>query len=295
MENSKMAFDWIQLKEGLLKKVIQKGNEGKRPRFWSEIMGKVIKFPLGSDQEDSVLLPEENTTENLSLFRIGFGNDEWTRILELCVQLMDEGEVSQFRAKTRNGEWLGFQLYLDEIVSQAPTMPCWDRAEVITVSKQLKEQGISLYRGKRIIDSFYFFGRALKLLIPLEVRLTHELARNPENKDEETIRLKDDITSLVASMYNNLAACQLAVSHDRHVVYLCDQVLERTPTDLKAIYRKASALFGLKQFQDCFDVVKIGLTLDPTNKAIGTLERQVFAACKEQEKTFAQGIKKFFN
>ncbi|KAK4025800.1 FK506-binding protein-like [Daphnia magna] len=290
-----MTFEWIQLKEGLLKKIIQKGKEGKRPRFWSEVTGKLIKFPLGSNQDNSVLLPEENTTENLSLFRIGVAHDELTRILELCIQLMDEGEVSQFRAKTRNGEWIEFQLYLYEIVSQAPPMPDWDRSEVIRVSKQLKEKGVSLHRGKQIIDSFYFFGRALKLLIPLEVRLTHDLSRNPENKDEETIRLKDEITSLVASIYNNLAACQLAAAHYRHVVYLCDQVLERTPTDLKAIYRKASALFGLKQFQDSFDVVKIGLALDPTNKAIVTLERQVVAACNEQEKTFVKGIKKFFH
>ncbi|KAI9563336.1 hypothetical protein GHT06_010797 [Daphnia sinensis] len=264
-----MAFEWIQLKDGLLKKIIQKGIEGKRPRFWSEVMGKVIKFPTDSEQENSLPFPEENATENLSLFRIGVANDEWTRILELCIQLMDEGE--------------------------APTLPNWDREEVIKVSKQLKEQGISLHREKQIIDSFYFFGRALKLLIPLEVRLTHELARNPENKDEETIRLKGEITSLVASMYNNLAACQLAEAHYRHVIYLCDQVLERTPTDVKAIYRKASALFGLKQFQDSFDVVKIGLALDPTNKAIVALKRQVVAACNEQEKTFAQGIKKFFH
>lgn len=239
-----MTFEWIQLKEGLRKKMIEKGNEGKRPRFWSQVEGKVIRFPLGSDQENPMLLPEENATETFSLFRIGVAHDERSRILELCLELMEEGEVSQFRAKTRNEEWIGFQLYLHGIVSQAPLVPSWDISEVIEVSKQLKEQAVSLHREKKIIDSFYVFGRGLKLLIPSEVRLTYQLARNPEIKDEETIKLKEEVTSLVASAYNNLAACQLAATHYKHVLYLCDQVLERTSTDLKAIYRKASALMG---------------------------------------------------
>jgi hypothetical protein len=238
-----MTFEWIEIKKGLSKKVIDKGNEGKRPRFWSLINGKVIKFQQRSDEENPI--PE--TTEELSMLRIGVAHDEWFRIIELCFQLMDECEVSQFRAITREAACITFELHLISIVSQASPIPCWVVSEVIEVSKQLKGQGVALHREKKIIDSFYVFAQALKLLIPLEVRLIKQLADNRERKDEAEV-LKKEITSSVASMYNNLAACQLVEANYGHVVFLCDQVLERVPSDSKAIYRKASALLGILSY-----------------------------------------------
>lgn len=236
-----MTFEWIEMKKDLAKKVVEKGHQGKRPRFWCQIDGKVITFQPGTEEGN----PIADTTEELSMFRIGVAHDEWSRILELCLQLMDEREVSLFRTKTREGECITFELHLISIISQASPIPCWEVSEVIQVSKQLKEQGITLHRDKKTIDSFYVFARALKLLIPLEVRLIKQLADNRENKDEEAEVLKKDVTALVASIYNNLAACQLVEANYRHVLHLCDQVLERAPSDPKAIYRKASALLGI--------------------------------------------------
>ena len=76
------------------------------------------------------------------------------------------------------------------------------------------------------------------------MRLIKQLADNCERKDEAEV-LKKEITSSAASMYNNLAACQLVEANYGHVIFLCDQVLERVPSDSKAIYRKASALLGI--------------------------------------------------
>ncbi|XP_046450206.1 FK506-binding protein-like [Daphnia pulex] len=233
-----MTFEWIEMKKDLAKKVIEKGHQGKRPRFWSQIDGKVIKFQPGTEEGN----PIADTTEQLSMFRIGVAHDEWSRILELCLQLMDEREASP--------------------------IPCWEVSEVIQVSKQLKEQ---------------------------EVRLIKQLADNRENKDEEAEVLKKDVTALVASIYNNLAACQLLEANYRHVLHLCDQVLKRAPSDPKAIYRKASALLGLRQFQDSLETVKMGLVLDPSNKAMQSLEKKANNYCIQQRNEFAKGMKKFFH
>lgn len=285
-----MTSEWIHLKKDLSKKIIVKGSEGQRPRFWSQVNGKITKFLQDSEE----IAVQSGPSEEFSGLRIGVAQDEWSRIVETCLQLMDEGEVSQFRTKMRDGVWIGFQIHIINIVLQPLLIPYWEMSEVIDVSKQLKITGISLYRDKRTIDSFHVFSRALKLVLPVESRLDKHIADNLEKKDEERDVLKKEISLLVASLYNNLAACQLANENYDHVLHLCNQALERNPSDAKTIYRKVSALIGLKQYQDALDVVKTGLALDPTNKAMKNLERKAANFCSQQDQGLVKGMKKFF-
>ena len=314
-----MMSEWIHLKKDFLKKIIVKGNEGQRPRFWSQVNVKISKFPQDSDLEEQISLPSESSSEEeFSGLRIGVPQDEWSRIVDICLLLMDEYEVSQFRTKTRDGGWIRFQIHLISIVHQPLLVPFWEVPEVMDVSKQLKELGISLYRDNRSIDSFHLFSRALKLVLPIEVRLTKQLADNAENKDEEKELWKKEISLQVTSLYNNLAACQLANENYSYVLHLCDQALERNQSDPKTVYRKVSALIGkfnvitylciyflvsfliyvqfkgLKQYQNALDVVKIGLALDPTNKAMQNLKKKAAYFCTQQEQGLVKGMKKFF-
>lgn len=233
-----VASEWIHLKKDFSKKVILNGNEGKRPRFWSEVDGKICKTIV-----DSTTLCSENW-EEFSKLRIGMASDEWSRLIETCLQLMNEGEVSEFRARTLEGKSIEFQINLINIVSQPALLPYWEVSEVIQVSKQMKDLAVLLHKEKKTIDSYYLFSRALKTLLPVEIKLTKQLANDAEKKDETKELLKENVTTTVASLYNNLAACQLLEANFGYALQLCDQALERTPSDLKAIYRKASALIG---------------------------------------------------
>ena len=51
---------------------------------------------------------------------------------------------------------------------------------------------------------------------------------------------------------------------------------------------------GLKQYQNALDVVKIGLALDPTNKAMQNLKKKAAYFCTQQEQGLVKGMKKFF-
>lgn len=222
--------DWSQLSPGLEKKAIQTGIRGKRPRFWSEVEISVDDTP----STEPLLTSEEGCTKVC----IGLALDESSRTLHTALQLMDEGEVSHFRAKKSDDSWTIFKLYLIRITELKPPLDCWDTEEIQRVAGQLKEQGISLFREKRIVDSFHLFSRSLKLVLPLEVRL------NTPKSVDSTIDFEHEIRQFVSSLYNNLAACQLEKKNHASVLYLCDQVLERNPKEVKAIYRKATALNG---------------------------------------------------
>jgi len=221
--------DWSQLAPGLEKKVIQAGIRGNRPRFWSE-----VEISVDGTPSPEPLLPSGDCTKVC----IGLSLDESSRTLHTALQLMDEGEVSHFRAKKSDDSWTIFKLHLLRIIELKPPLDCWDSEEVQRVAGQLKDQGISLFREKRIVDSFHLFSRSLKLVLPLEVRL-----KTPKSV-ETNIDFEREIRQFVSSLYNNLAACQLEKKNYASALYLCDQVLERNPNEVKAIYRKATALNG---------------------------------------------------
>lgn len=54
-------------------------------------------------------------------------------------------------------------------------------------------------------------------------------------------------------------------------------------------------LKGLRQFQDSLEMVKMGLVLDPSNKAMQSLEKKANNYCIQQKNEFAKGMKKFFH
>jgi len=150
---------------------------------------------------------------------------------------------------------------------------------LLSVIKDLKNRGVVLYQQKDIINSFNAFSQALKLAIPVEVKF---------NQNES------EIVCVVASLYNNLAACHLERNNYHQVVELCDQVIVRNPNDIKAVYRKSSALMGLANYPAALQCLEIGLRLDPTNKALRNLMLMTNNVLKQQDETMAQGMRKYF-
>lgn len=232
--------NWIQLGPRLEKKVIQTGTKGKRPKFWDEVDIKV---------DDSQSMDGERRV------RIGLAFDECSRTVQKALQLMDEYEVSQFRYQVLDGSEYSektFRLHLVRMVTNMPPLDAWSSEDLLRVTAELKEQGIVLYRDNKIIDSFHLFSRALKLILPLEVRIDRQLAGG-RTAEEGDSHCKAQLSTLIVALYSNLAACQLGSARHEETLYLCSQALERNPTDIKALYRKASALNGngLRIFVDC--------------------------------------------
>lgn len=51
---------------------------------------------------------------------------------------------------------------------------------------------------------------------------------------------------------------------------------------------------GLKRYQESLAAVELGLTLEPSNKALQTLKRSALSGLKDQEAYLVNGMRKFF-
>ena len=229
--------EWKQLNSTLSKYIITKGKPGERPRFWSEVEYNVTILKEEEDEDDQ--FPSVLATKT----KIGLGADEWSRLLELSLQLMDESEVSKFHAIIRSGERVAYKLHLVRIISNFPHVYQCSFQMILPVVQQIKDQGIALFKKKDILNSFFAFSQALKLLIPFEVR-ANKKCTNLDEPDQDKTDLKKEVKPLLSSLYNNLTACHLAQGNYQQALELSNEVLERSPADIKAIYRKGSALTG---------------------------------------------------
>ena len=234
---------WMSSGPNLSKLIVQFGTKGKRPKCWSQVQVEVKNLPIDQTTENSLKCPDYFASNGSAVIVIGFATNEWAQILDLALQLMDENEVSVFRAKTRSNSNIKFQLHLIKIISVSPPLHMWSVPEIHQKTKQLKEQGISLYKTKNTVEAFHVFSKSLKLVLPLEVRLNRKIAQIEEATENEKHQ-KSECTQLIEMISNNMAACQLDQKNYVHTIYLCDQVLKRNPSNVKAIYRKASAHKG---------------------------------------------------
>ncbi|XP_072032077.1 tetratricopeptide repeat protein 9C-like [Amphiura filiformis] len=111
--------------------------------------------------------------------------------------------------------------------------------------------------------------------------------------------LPDDIEKRVANIqqgcYNNLAACLLQQekpSYDK-VIFYCDKVLDMSPLNAKALYRKGQALYHLHNYDKALLSLKKAKETaksDPNIKKYITLCEAQLANQKQKEKTHYKGM-----
>ncbi|XP_074284513.1 uncharacterized protein LOC141609313 [Silene latifolia] len=75
-------------------------------------------------------------------------------------------------------------------------------------------------------------------------------------------------SSLALSLVLNLAACELKLSHFKEVRCLCNIILNFDPCNVKALFRRGSALKRLNLFEEALDDFKYALHLEPKNKDV---------------------------
>ena len=294
-------INWIQLNSTLLKFIEKKGRRGQRPQFGDHV--EIQTTFLNAEFEKEV--------EKL---QIGYGLSESARLLELSALSMDEGEVSQFRAKLSTGEDVNYEINLIQIVSHLPHVSQWELPQLLSAIKHFKERGVALYKEKDIVSSFHAFSRALKLAIPVEVKYNQETA---SSNVREISEYEMEIVGLIPSLYNNLGACHLEQKNYDQVVEVSDQAMKRSPNDVKAIFRRSSALIGnvfvlsqiktnkwtteilwntigLHNYADASEFLIKGLQLDPNNKALHNLKLKNDTALRQQDKAIAGGMRKYF-
>ena len=232
MRTGEVDGEWISLGVGITKKTCQIGKRGHRPNFWSQISVK-FSFEACDASCPSIIL------------RIGTGINQEHRTVEKLAQLMDENETSQFRIEESNksgSRIVNCTIALVKIIELAPSIHLWEPRFILDVAKSQKGNGVELYKKNNFVDAFYLFSSAIKLLISLEVQLRKAI--NVEETQNSQDPMLEQVTETIAVLYSNMGACHLQLKNYGSALKLSQEALDYNQTDIKAMYRKASALIG---------------------------------------------------
>lgn len=248
---------------------------------------KISDVNYSESSTDDQLFPSEYLKQYSSERTIIIG-DASARIdecIERVVGTMFKGERSLTRITESSCENV-FADFKIELVDYEARKPIWDwtAKEKYEVALNYKVSGVALYKSVRIVEAFFKFSKACKILITLEPIDDHET--------EETLR--KDIDNLRKVLYNNMAECHLIRGSYERAIKLCDKVLAREENNVKALYRRAVANENLKDYETALaDMERVG-DLEPRNSA--ARERLVLYRSKvaEAKKRYDNIVRKMF-
>lgn len=130
---------------------------------------------------------------------------------------------------------------------------------------------------------------------------------NEEEDDEEEGKDETDAAKqLKASIFLNIAACDIKLGELREAIEFCDKALEIEPQNQKALYRKGKALALLQEWDESKKIFQSLLQSDPENndvkrelvlKSLTCFEMFIFlkAKLKKAKNEYLEKEKKFYS
>lgn len=108
-------------------------------------------------------------------------------------------------------------------------------------------------------------------------------------KNRYSEEMRQEMKALVRSCRLNSALCLLQLKAFRAAFRFCDEVLAEDPNNVKALYRKAQAASGMRDYKEALKAVKQGLKIEPANAAMRKLfaefdQRRQVASVREKKK-----------
>lgn len=157
-----------------------------------------------------------------------------------------------------------------------------------------KEQGNECFAARRHADAREFYNKGVDLLAPLErkrrkgEKTTH--MESVEGDDEREVEVEDDDEQVkqqratLEALYVNRAACALEMKNYRACWLDCGHALLLNPRNVKAYYRSSRALLAVGRLEEADDACKRGITIDPANKPLQAVAKDVAAAKEAADK-----------
>lgn len=193
-------------------------------------------------------------------------------------------------------------------VNKAVVIPDTDKLES---ARKFKAEGNEYHKNKKFKRAVGQYHRALLHLKAIGQSKSSGLGAFMSEKDLEEMgyaqhvpeNVRIEVTKLTADCYNNLAACLLQQPNPNYsrIVEYCDNVIELTPNNVKAYYRRGVAYCNLEKFEkalESFDQAEAeaGSKIDKGLKAL--LNKQV-QICREglrrQDQQLSKAYKGMFD
>lgn len=271
--DEKKEPQWLDiLGNGLLKKRVIKEGLGRESR---PTQGDVVNVRCEGKLEDGTVVDKN------SYLQLVLGDADVIQAIDMCVALMEDKETCSLFTDARyaysiygrpdykppipQNASLTYELEILSIVRGKSTMEMTCQ-ECLLYSDKKRTRGNDLYsRGDNAgaIDSYR---RCLRYL--------------EGRKEKEVLDMK-------IKCLNNLSAAQLKVKAYAMALQSLEVVLDMTPNNVKAVYRKGKCLEGLGKDKEALECMKKASALDPENKLIiqdlGRLRSRV-AVTQQKEK-----------
>ncbi|CAO4374942.1 unnamed protein product [Caenorhabditis nigoni] len=240
----------------ILRTIIVEGSKNSFPNDTS----KVVAHCVGKYQDTEIYNREVT-------FHIGEGSEEGLpEGVERALRRFQLGEKSKIEIRGHKYTYgnsppegfnmpanapIEFTIFLKEFEKVPAT---WEMSaeEKIEAAKQAKDRGTMYLQKGNLKLAYNKYKRA-------EEVLEYEKSTDPEKmKERETI---------LNGAYLNLSLVCSKQNENLECIKWCDKVLETKPDNVKALYRKASALLTMNEVRDAMKLFEKIVEVEPENKA----------------------------
>lgn len=144
-----------------------------------------------------------------------------------------------------------------------------DVDKVLSVAEDLKNIGNNLFKNQDWEGAVNKYSKALRYL---EV-----------GGEELEEALQQKLEPIALSCYLNTAACKLKMQLWQDALDSCDEALELDKANTKALFRRAQAWQGLKEFSKAMTDLKKAQEITPEDKAISSEMKKVHLKIQEEK------------
>ncbi|CAJ0929857.1 unnamed protein product, partial [Mesorhabditis belari] len=169
---------------------------------------------------------------------------------------------------------IDFTIFLKSFVKVPAT---WE----LTVEQKLETAQEAKERGTHFLKEGKF-KLALNKYKRIEDLLEYERTADPSVKEKRD--------ALMVAAYLNIALTHSKMNEELECIKACDKVLELSPGNVKALYRKGMAKLSFSDFDEALTIFEKVMASEPGNKAA---EQQILI-CKQKIKEFEQREKRRF-
>ncbi|KAL4660211.1 peptidyl-prolyl cis-trans isomerase FKBP4 [Arapaima gigas] len=155
-------------------------------------------------------------------------------------------------------------------------------SEKLEQSSIVKEKGTQYFKGGKFKQAAVQYKKIVSWL-------EHETSLQEEDKQKAQ--------ALKLAAHLNLAMCYLKLQEQSQALENCNKALELDATNEKALFRRAEALFAMKEFEQARDDFQKVMQLYPTNKAaraqVALCQRHMKEQHEKDKRLYANMFQKF--
>ncbi|KAG1653400.1 Peptidyl-prolyl cis-trans isomerase FKBP4 [Nymphon striatum] len=149
------------------------------------------------------------------------------------------------------GATVEYEVTLNSFEKMKETWEFSDGGEKLEQAKLMKQKGTEFFKVEK-------YALALKRYKKVEDLLENETKLEGEQADERK--------ALLLAGYLNVAVCELKFDNFHEAKKYCEKALEQDSKNIKGLFRKGQAYFGMKDFESALKDFLQVIELDPTNK-----------------------------